>query len=966
MEQNRWNEIQTAFDELADQDSAHRARGLAAIGERDPELRAVLESLLSADVAADLRLRGVDSAFMVHSTSGPANGTRSGAVTDPFGLSGRIVSHFRVLDAIGAGGMGVVYRALDTRLGRAVALKFMLPQRTFESSARQRFLREARSAAALDHPNLCAVHEVGESEDGLPFLAMPLYVGETLQVRLAREHCLELRDALEIARQVAAGLAHAHGAGIVHRDLKPANVMLMPDGAVKVLDFGLARARDQTLTATGEIVGTVAYMAPEQISGNGVDARADLWALGVMLYEMITGRRPFKGEHDVSVGHAILHEEPPRPSTLHAETPSTVEALILGLLEKNPSRRPADALWVHTRLSAVEQELVRVPRAARKFVRWRINATSLRNSRLSRIVVAIGIGVLILTGAAALMSRLRRPSAASDVPIQRSIAVLPFENLNVAEEDKFLAGGLHDVVISELTKVADVRVVNTPFDVGYTTSRPLRQIAKELDVGKILQARVQRLADRVRVTPQLYDGITDKIVWAEPYERRSQDLFALESDVALAIVNALHAELTTVERARLRQAPTRNAQAYELYLQGRDYQQRSLGLSEVIFAPGESNVRSAEKLYRRAVELDSGFALARARLAQIHLEMLRYDRTRERLEQARVQAVAALRLEPRLPEAHFAMGSYWLAVGDEERGLAELLIASRDLPADGQLHSTIASIRRRRGHWNEALAELEIARRLDPRQPTIPVQLAFTYQAMGRFADAARTWDTAIELAPDNYRYLLEKARVFLHWQANTDSMESVLRRVPADFDPAGQTTLARVDLARFRRRYADALAAFEQMQPAAFNDSDGAFLHINRAHIYEWLGHPARARVDYVAARANLEKAVSENADNSLAHAILGLVYAGLGQKPAALFEARRGLELMPISKDAFLGPLVMYFGALTYERAGETDAAVDLLERIHAIPSYVGPSIAELRVDPYWDPLRRNPRFQRLIAGN
>src|SRR5213078_4655071 len=278
----------------------------------------------AADPQASAQLAPLDSAFL----------TDGHAPTDALGLAGRTISHFEVREPLGAGGMGVVYRAEDTRLGRPVALKFLLPQYNFDDVAKSRFLREAHSAAALDHPNLCPIHEVGTSEDGWLFLAMPLYPGETLRARLTRDGCLPVHESLEVARQIAEGLQAAHAVGIVHRDLKPGNIMLLTDGSVRILDFGLAKARDQNLTATGEIIGTVSYMAPEQIRGNAIDGRADLWALGVVLYEMLTNRTPFGSEHTVAIAHAILNDQPVAPSTHRRDLSVAVEDIVLRLLEK--------------------------------------------------------------------------------------------------------------------------------------------------------------------------------------------------------------------------------------------------------------------------------------------------------------------------------------------------------------------------------------------------------------------------------------------------------------------------------------------------------------------------------------------------------------------------------------------------------------------------------------------------------
>src|ERR1700674_1705682 len=333
MNAQRWEEIQAGFDEIVALNASNRAARLEMLASSDPDLHRALELLLKADASASADLRLIDTAFLLQSDRGP----------DPLGLTGRTISHFDLREALGAGGMGVVYRAHDTRLGRVAALKFLFPHYNLHASAKARFLREAHAAAALDHPNLCTIHEVGTSDEGWLFLARALYQGETLRARLTRDGPILVREALEIARQIAEGLQAAHAAGIVHRDLKPGNVMLLPDGTVRILDFGLAKARDQSISETGAHFGTVSYMSPEQVRGDKVDGRADMWALGVLMYEMLTGRKPFNGDEEVAVALAILHDEPPLPSTYRTEMSAALESLVLRLLRKDPDRRYASA-----------------------------------------------------------------------------------------------------------------------------------------------------------------------------------------------------------------------------------------------------------------------------------------------------------------------------------------------------------------------------------------------------------------------------------------------------------------------------------------------------------------------------------------------------------------------------------------------------------------------------------------------
>ena len=341
---HRWAEVQAAFDALVELSIVEREHRLTALDEADPELRSAIESLLRADSEAEARLAKLDDAFA--SAFGPD--------LDPLGLAGRSVAHFNVAQPIGVGGMGIVYRAEDTRLGRAVALKFLLPPYSLDASAKARFLREARAAATLDHPNLCVIHDVGATDDGRLYLAMALYTGETLEARLARESGMALGEVLGIATQLAAGLRAAHAGGIVHRDLKPGNVMLLPNGAAKILDFGLAKVTDHGLSESGARFGTVSYMAPEQIRGAVVDGRADLWAFGVVLYEMLTGRKPFIGEHEIAIAYTILHDKLVPPSAYRDDVPAPLEDLVLRLLQKTPGRRCSDADEVLSALSMAE------------------------------------------------------------------------------------------------------------------------------------------------------------------------------------------------------------------------------------------------------------------------------------------------------------------------------------------------------------------------------------------------------------------------------------------------------------------------------------------------------------------------------------------------------------------------------------------------------------------------------------
>ena len=431
----RWTEVSATFGALIELDEHDRTARLERLSSSDPELHAAVRALLAADLDAEKRLASLEIATRLPATT-----------PDPLRLTGRTVSHFQVAESIGAGGMGVVYRAVDTNLGRPVALKLLLPAYNLDKSARARFLHEGRSAAALDHQNLCAVYEVGISEDGWMFLAMPLYAGETLRDRLEREGALSAPATVTIGRQIAAGLQAAHAAGIVHRDLKPGNVMLLPDDSVRILDFGLAKVRDQSVTDSGAILGTTSYMAPEQIRGDPVDARADLWALGVVLYQMLTGRKPFTGEKEVAIAHAVLQDDVPAlPKNVDA--PVRLKNLILRLLEKDPEKRPQSAAEVVQILDAVNAPIGTAERL-------RTIATRARTRPQIRFALA-SVVVIALVVAAAWWERPSRH--ASD---EQLVAVLPFRVAGADPSLHYLREGMIDLLAAKLTgttRVADAR-----------------------------------------------------------------------------------------------------------------------------------------------------------------------------------------------------------------------------------------------------------------------------------------------------------------------------------------------------------------------------------------------------------------------------------------------------------------------------------------------------------------------------
>jgi eukaryotic-like serine/threonine-protein kinase len=878
-------------------------------------------------------------------------------------LKAAVADRYVIEREIGAGGMATVYLARDLRHDRPVALKVLDADLT-SGIGPERFLREIRTTANLSHPHILPLFDSGVAGEILWYV-MPYVAGESLRARLTRENQLPVDDAVRITREIADALSYAHAHGVVHRDVKPENILLEAGHAV-IADFGIARATEPAvrpgavdgLTGTGVVVGTPAYMSPEQAAGGKeLDGRSDLYSLGCVLYEMLAGHPPFTGPSAESVVYQHLSAEPPRITGIRPGVPAGVAMALERALAKtaadrfHPAARFAEALG-HVDSGATPTSPPRdgiAPRGRRR--------ASFRSAWKMAGVAVVGVAALLGAGVVLGWWPVASTGAARDGGHPRTaVAVLPFQNLSGDGPYGYFAAGLHDELLTQLSKVAALSLRGRTSVMGYAgTTKSIRQIADELNVGVLVEGSVQVVGGRLRVNVQLIDALTDEHMWAESYDRTLDDAFAIQRDIAQQIVAAMDAALGSSERKALAEVPTNSPEAYRLYLQGREYFRR----------PGfqHQNVEVAIRLYERAIALDPEFALAHAALSDAHGRMhwWRVDPSPERVALQREAAETALRLAPDLPQSHLAMGQlYFMAYLDFRRALNAFAVALEGLPNDGEVVYWIGSTHRRLGNWDEVLAAYEKATELDPRDANLHFETGGrTLRFLRRYADAIQAFDRALELAPDLHDVVMSRAWTFVEWQGQLDSVRRALERVPAE-----QFLENRISLLYWQRD-ADALLELLKTVPFTVFEERGQFVpaSIYAARAYRMRGDEQLARAAFHDALSILDSVMVVLPDDWRVHATRGLALAGLGRNDEAVREARWLEQSFVYCEDVFdrlwrLAPA----RAQILAHAGKVDAALDEIERLLAGPS--GLSVNGLRLNPVWDPIRDHPRFKSLVA--
>jgi serine/threonine-protein kinase len=887
-------------------------------------------------------------------------------MTDPVAaLRAGLRDRYALERELGRGGMATVWLAQDLRHDRPVALKLLHPELA-ATLGPERFQREIRLAARLQHPHILTVLDSGET-DGRLWFTMPYVEGESLRDRLRRERQLPLDVAVRIAVEAARALAYAHQHGVVHRDVKPENILLTRDGSTLVADFGIARALggDDGLTQTGLAIGTPAYMSPEQAAGDKtLDARTDQYSLAAVLYEMLSGEAPWTGATAQAIAAKRLTEPAPSVRSVRPNIPATVDETIRTALTPVAADRFASLDQFAQALTAGDGRTGgRADSSAAATVAGPSTEAvrpSARPSVHRRIPIAassLTLGLLI--GLGVLFGWLRhRTDDSSDASGAKRLAVLPFENLGGPDEEYF-ADGVTDEVRGKLTSLPGLQVTARSSSTQYKKStKSPQEIGRELGVDWLLTGTVRwekgSGGSHVRVSPELIQVSTGSTRWQQPFDASLTDVFQVQADMSGQVAQALDVALGSPQKATLEERPTTNAAAYDAYLKA-ESQSVSVGTADA------AQLRLSLPYYEQAVALDSGFVQAWTQLSRTHsLLYVNGAPSQEGARRALEAAERARRLAPNHYQGYLAMGDYYSSIPlDYPRSLREYESGLRIAPGSADLLSATALAELSIGRWEDALQHLIRAATLDPRSLPVARRLSYTYLRLRRFPEAIAASDRAIALAPDNVDLFETKVMAYLG-QGDLDRARAAV---------AGSTGRSAAAIATNFGNYFDLYWVLPpelqelllRLTPTAFDDR--ATWAIVRAQTLDFRDDRAGARIYADSARLGLEERIRNTPDDAQSHVFRGLALAYLGRKTEAVAEGEKGVALLPIAKDAFSGPYIQHQLVRIYILVGEPEKALDRLEPLLKIPYYLSP--AWLRVDPNFDPLRGNPRFQRLTAS-
>src|SRR5881392_1488253 len=858
--------------------------------------------------------------------------------------------------------MGIVWLAHDEELERNVALKFLPDLIIHDAAVLSDLKRETRRCLELTHKNIVRIYDfVHDERSGC--ISMEYVDGDTLSnLRCDKERkVFEPAELTDWMSQLCDALDYAHNyAHIIHRDLKPANLMVNQRGELKVSDFGIARSLGDSMSAitmAGGRSGTLAYMSPQQLEGERGTHLDDIYSLGASVYELLTSKPPFyAGNIDRQIREKIPPSMTERRKEFEIEAdpiPAVWEEWVAACLAKDPRRRPQSVMDIARQLEMPSPE-AHLPSVRPFFLQSKKRVLAFVFASLCLLALG-GWYFGVFKPVHAKVGAVAPASTATAIP-EKSVAVLPLENLSDEKENAYFADGIQDELLSNLAKISDLKVISRTSVMQYKSgiTRNLKEIAQQLGVSNLVEGSVRRSGNHVRVSVQLIDAKTDRHIWAQNYDRTLADSLALQGELATEIAAGVGATLSPQEKARVEATPTKNTAAYDAYLRGRAL---AAGLTTDF-----SNVESAARSFQESVTLDHNFALAWAYLSSTLSSAYwnGIDSTPTRLAAAKDAADRDIALDPNLPEIHLALGYYrYYGLRDFRGAFAEFQLAEKSLPNDVGVLRAIGLIQRRFGHWDETIAVIRHVIALDPRNTEAAGILALSYMAKRQFPDALAVLDHILAFDPSNRQAIEIKA--FCLWaMRDFAAADLLLTRPDSSLHLRGHQAIT-------KGHYAAAADFFSK----ALNDAHGG----EKREILVDLGLAQQRAGNVADAKATFQEAMREvtqelgtvPADSGPAaelHSYLGVVYAALGDAASAVKEGKKEWARRPGSEDLFEGPAREEQMAQIYALLGNADEAIPIIKRLVHIASFNSISVGLMHIDPVWDPIRSDPRFQELVA--
>ena len=920
-------------------------------------------------------------------------------------MIGKIIAHYKILERLGAGGMGVVYKAEDTKLNRLVALKFLPPYALDNDEDRLRFTNEAQAAAALDHPNICTIHEISGAE-GHQFIAMAFVDGQSLRDRISAGP-MPFGEIVDIAAQIAAGLAAAHAHGIIHRDIKPANIVIGKNGVVKIVDFGLAKSSiSKKVTRTGTTIGTAAYMSPEQAKGSTVDFRTDIWSLGAILYEMIAGQPPFSGEHEAVVIYSILNESPRPITELRPQVPPDLVNVLDHALARDPDQRYSNALEMHHDLMAVLSgpssgptgySGARVPVYASQRTPLP-SAPAPKRSRVGMYAGIIGAVAVIAVLAGWFFSKARSDQEPAETAMERAqaplifldsmaeftaadafetpetpelaaggasdtalvadslaadstttiptIAVLYLENLSRDNKEDYFADGMTEDIIIDLSNISGWRVLSR-YDVRPYRGQPLsiKQMGSALKADYLLEGAVRRANNMLRMTVSLHNVAEERTIWAQRFDRPDNDVFRVQSEIADSIATVLAVTITTDEFKVLAVPPTNSVEAYDYYLRGRT----SLDLRT------KEDNEEAEKMFKRALSKDQRYALAMVGLANTYLQRLDwyFDVDQKWLEEAKPLLDQAKSINSRSADLNLAYGMYYGLKGDYSESVAAARRAVELRPNDFETHYRYGFQLAMAGQLREAGTEFDTTLALKPNYGEVYRIKAMIASWTGNPRWCDRHMKRALELTP-NAAHMLAAAGEYKYFRGEFAVADSLIHRA-IRLKP--KTLYYTAMLAELQLLTRDVESAISNLKSIAGNDNNSQ-TYADLGWAYRLHGDQSDAKRAFDDCAKTARDVLKINPNNVEESLRLLTAQCATGDIKDPEPELARIAAIKVPTTDTAIRPLGT---ANVYAALLNADKTIEALEQVMKTNVYAGAYIAAA---PQFDFLRNDPRFLKLTG--